>query len=67
MVLCAMVIDLSETRESRLPAIISHQGDKTREFSKRRKDEWLARIKREDINPEKLQYVRLSFCVRSTS
>ncbi len=36
----------------RLPKVVTHQGDKTFELSKRRRDEWLARIRREDITPK---------------
>ena len=65
MVFCAIVGCSNRTgrdKEKRffwLPAIITHQGDKTHELSKKRQGEWLAPIKREDLNPEKLQYARV--------
>ena len=34
----------------RLPAIITHQGEQTKELSKKRKCEWQAAIKRQDTN-----------------
>lgn len=43
----------------RLPAIISHQGEKTLELSKRRQKEWLAKIWRADLKQEKYKYVRV--------
>jgi hypothetical protein len=35
----------------RLPAIITHQGDKTKELSEKRRRLWLARIHRGDFKP----------------
>ena len=46
----------------RLPAVITHQGEKTREFSQRRRDTWLARIRRADLGPEK--YANTRVCSR---
>ncbi len=49
MVLCAMAsCGNRSTRDKsksyfRLPKVVTHQGDKTFELSKRRRDEWLAR------------------------
>ena len=43
----------------RLPAVIAHQGDKTRELSQKRRDLWLARIHREDLGPEKYPFTRV--------
>ena len=34
-----------------IPAVIQNQGDKTRELSKKRRDKWIARIKRKDWVP----------------
>ena len=65
MVLCAMVGCENQSERDRgkrfyrLPVIITHQEDKTHELSKRREGEWLARIKREDIKSDKLQYARV--------
>ena len=43
----------------RLPAIVSHQGEKTYELSCKRRDMWLSRIHREDLGPSKYPYVRV--------
>ena len=43
-----------------LPRIITHQGTKTHELSKKRQAEWLVRIRREDITPN--QYVSICVC-----
>ena len=66
MVLCAVVrcSNRSEREKGkrfffRLPAIVTHQRDKTHELSNKRRGEWLARIKRDDLRPEKLEYVRV--------
>ena len=63
MVLCAVVGCSNRTEREkgkrffRLPAIVTHQGDKTHELSNKR-GEWLARIKRDDLRPE-MEYVRV--------
>ena len=44
----------------RLPKGITHQGSKTYELSKRRRDEWLPKIKREYITPK--QYPDIQVC-----
>ncbi len=65
MVLCAMIGCSNRTERDkgkrffRLPAVISHQGDQTHELSTRRQREWMATIKRKDLNLEKLQYIRV--------
>ena len=43
----------------RLPAIITRQGSKTYELSKKRREEWLARIRRCDIPQSNLPYTRV--------
>ena len=43
----------------RLPKVLTHQGSKTYELSKRRRDEWLARIRREDITPKQYSDIRV--------
>ena len=43
----------------RLPAVIFHQGEKTRELSQKRRDVWLTRIHREDLGREKYPYTRV--------
>ncbi len=35
----------------RLPAVISHQGERTQELSKKRRDLWLSRIHRDNFKP----------------
>ena len=47
------------TRFFRLPSVITHQGEKTNDLSKKRRDLWLARIHREDLGPEKYPYTRV--------
>ena len=65
MVLCAMAAcGNRSTRDKsksyfRLPKVVTHQGDKTFELSKRRRDEWLARIRREDITPKQHPDIRV--------
>jgi len=50
---CSNRADRDKTKSFyRLPSIISHQGEKTYELSKERRAVWLARIKREDLQPE---------------
>ena len=48
---------MKRKRFFRLPAVVTNQGDKTPELSNKRRDDWLARIKRHDLRPEKLEYV----------
>lgn len=43
----------------RLPSIITHQGAQTRELSERRRWEWLAAIRRQDIKPENYPHTRV--------
>ena len=43
----------------RLPSVIVHQGEQTRALIERTQREWLAAIKRQDENPENLQYTRV--------
>ena len=63
MVICAVVGCSNRTEREkgklffRLPAIVTHQGDKTHELSKKRQGEWLAQIKRDDLR--QLEYVRV--------
>ena len=65
MVLCAMVAcGNRSTRDKdksyfRLPKVITDQGSKTYELSKRRRDEWLAKMKREDITPKQYPDIRV--------
>ena len=40
-------------------SLITHQGEKTHDLSKKRHDLWLARIHREDLEPEKYSYTRV--------
>ena len=47
------------TRFFRLPAVITHQGEQTRLLSERRRREWLASIRREDIKAENYAYTRV--------
>ncbi len=44
----------------RLPSVIHHQGLKTECLSRKRRDTWLAKIKREDVVPE--QYYNIRVC-----
>ncbi|XP_065297009.2 uncharacterized protein [Dermacentor albipictus] len=61
MVICAVVgcsnrtcwAKSTNTNFFRLPKIIGHQGDRTRELSAKRRGLWLARIKRADLNTER--------------
>ena len=72
MVICAIVgcSNNSKRRKGirffRLPAVISHQGDKAKELSEKRRSLWLARIHRADITPDSLhQYsCLLPLCFR---
>ena len=43
----------------RLSKVIEHQGDKTRELSKERRDKWLANISRADIKSLSLDNIRV--------
>ena len=43
----------------RLPAVISHQGEKTQELSERRRRTWLSRIGRDDVTAPSYQYIRV--------
>ena len=43
----------------RLPSVITHQGEKTHDPGKKRRDLWLAMIHREDLEPEKYPYTRI--------
>ena len=45
----------------RLPAVITHQGDRAKELSQRRRELWLARILRTnlDLGPEKYPNTRI--------
>jgi len=57
---CSNRADRDKTKSFyRLPSIISHQGEKTYELSKERRAVWLARIKREDLQPENYPYTRV--------
>ena len=42
-----------------LPSVITHQGEKTFQLSKKRQATWLARIKRDDLRPENYPYTRV--------
>jgi hypothetical protein len=46
----------------RLPSVVTHQGDKARELSQKRRNTWLARIRRADLVPEK--YANTRVCSR---
>ena len=46
-----------EKRFFRLPAVVSHQGEQTLQMSKKRREEWLAKIRRDDLKPEQYQYI----------
>jgi hypothetical protein len=56
----------------RLPAIITHQGDKTKELSEKRRRLWLARIHRGDFKPSdhsrvcSTHFVTVFICHRQT-
>ena len=43
----------------RLPSIITHQGEQTRQLSERRRREWLSAIRRQDIKPENYEHTRV--------
>ena len=43
----------------RLPAVVTHLGEEDYELSKRRRDAWIARIRREDLKPESYRNVRV--------
>ena len=43
----------------RLPTVIKHQGEQTRLLSERRRREWLAAIRRQDIKPGNYPYTRV--------
>ena len=43
----------------RLPSIITHQGEQTRQLSERRRREWLSAIRRQDIRPENYEHTRV--------
>lgn len=43
----------------RLPAIITHQGEKTKELSESRRRGWLAAIRRQDIKPGNYPHIRV--------
>ncbi len=65
MVLCAVVNCSNrntrdkEKRFFRLPAVVSHQGERTLQLSKERRETWLARIKREDLKPNQYEYLQV--------
>ena len=65
MVICAIVGCYENSRRAqgisfyRLPAIISHQGDRAQELSQKRRGLWLARIHRGDLGPEKYSNTRV--------
>ena len=44
----------------RLPAVISNQETQTKALSRKRRDAWLAKIRREDISPEQYYNIRVS-------
>lgn len=48
-----------DKRFYRLPSVITHQGEQTLELSRRRQQEWLARIKRADLKPEQYSNTRV--------
>lgn len=43
----------------RLPAIITHQGEKTKEMSENRRRGWIAALRRQDIKPENYHHIRI--------
>ena len=65
MVLCAMIGCGNRSQRDkeksyyRLPSVISLQGSKTYDLSKKRREEWLARIKREDIKKDQFGNIRV--------
>ena len=66
MVICAIVgCENRSVRDRgksfyRLPAIISNLGTQTEALSRKRRDAWLVKIRREDISPE--QYYNIRVC-----
>ena len=48
-----------DKRFYRLPAVVNHQGEQTRELSQKRRDTWVARIRRQDIKPKNYPYTRV--------
>ena len=65
MVICAIVGCSNTSKRTlgvsfyRLPAIILHQGEKTKELSQKRQDLWLSRIHRDDLGEEKCPNTRV--------
>ena len=63
--LCAMVACGNKSIRNkskfyyRLPKVLTHQESKTYELSKSRRDEWLARIRKEDITPRQYSDIRV--------
>lgn len=43
----------------RLPAIITNQGEETRERSRKRREQWIANINRPDLKETSYAYVRV--------
>lgn len=43
----------------RLPAVITNQGEETRERSRKRRQQWLANINRPDMKESSYPYVRI--------
>jgi len=66
MVICAVIKCGSRSgrdkskRFFRLPSVITHQGERALDLSRRRQLEWLARIKRKNLRPE--QYPNTRVC-----
>jgi hypothetical protein len=48
-----------EFHKTTVSKVIEHQGDKTRELSKERRDKWSANISRADIKPSNLDNIRV--------
>ncbi len=64
MVICAIVgcgnrSDRDKKRFFRLPTVITAQGEVTSSISKQRQNLWLARIKRQDLEPSRYTNVRV--------
>ena len=65
MIICAIVGCPNTSKRAqgisfyRLPAVISHQGERDRELSQKRRDLWLARIHRRDLGAEKYPNIRV--------
>ena len=65
MVICAVLGCMNRSGKDknkcffRLPSVVTHQGERTLELSKRRQVEWLAKIRRQDIRPEKYANTRV--------